>query len=510
MTEHSEAIGAAREIGQAVGSAAAQLEPVVGRLATLLASLNTLEDLRALAVQKLARAEQELAAARARIAELEAAADPGPDPTTVPAEPVEPGEGEPEAWSRYAGPDSPLLIDRPMRAWPTYQRPYQPYQLDGVLTPGGVVTMSNGDALDPRRAYLAALARHPDVAPAFGVHGDCRTTSMFVGGRYSASDPASLVAPNGAPSHLTLVGLTPDAHVSFGWSHPSSTGVTGNVTVFDVGIVGEKNSMAVTASKPSGRIILDGIWFDAHPDIPRENGYASALHINGYESLLVRRLKQRGMTIREHWIYDKSQREDARDPYVIISECNLRGGNRTGYQKRPEAGATYPNARPRGDVYLVDNYAMGFGWTREQADGGNVLTCWALPDDRVFFLGNAMADARYGCIGAEGQAPQLNWLNSRGFPIGEAHVAGNSVSNPRATRAAMSFGAVEHLFIYGDNSGTSGTEISLRSKFNADTSGIANGTVRLVGGPPTGARFTRWNGASTETIPASELDAMRV
>lgn len=440
-------------------------------------------------------------------------------PPTVPAEPdPTPFEAPPEAWGRYSAPGA-LKVDRPLMPWPRYSVP-QRHQLDLVLSSAGCRPVSSTGAwLSPREAYQQLVgtgALDSGRQARIGVIGD--GGRFIIGGAYSAFDPTSVVPPPGResmPVSVALVGMTEDARAEVAWAHNSAVAMTGDVSIFHMGIRGAKDSFALRIVQPHGRVVLDDVWILPHAEIA-DNQYASMIHANNYTSWLLRRLRWRGVNpgdpgllVREHCLYDKSQRADAVEPYVVVAECELLGGNRTGTQKRPDAASLYPNARPAGDVYYVNNRSTGWGWTHDWEEGGAVMTCWSAPEGRVFMLGNRVKDARYACLGVEGQAANLNWLNDAGYPVREVHVAGNTVANPRSQRAAMTFGAVERLFLYGDNVLEQGAKIMLNSAFNQSTSGIPNGTTSLVG-RMSGERIVTWRNGGEDALSEAELSAMVV
>lgn len=442
------------------------------------------------------------------------------DPPTVPGQPIPTPEypfhfggaleGPPPSWGRYSQPGA-LELDAPIRPWPQYSKPTE---VDLVLTGAGVA-QPDGRYVTPLAAYHALLrsgALDSGRPVRVGVRGKCGRVT--VAGQYDASDPESFLPTAdraSMPVSAAFVGLTPDAELELGFAHNVTQGVTGNVAAFDVGLRGANDAFCIRAVRPSGHILLDGCYFVAHAGFDQEGQmlHDAGIHVAHYGSLLIRRAQSRGFKCNEHWAYPKSQYEGAPDPFVIVAECDLVAGRRTGVQRRPGRGDR-DDARPAGDLFFVDNVTNHHGWNLVDPDGGGVLSGWAAPESRIFFLGNEVLDARNSCITAEGQSPARNWLNDAGFPIHEVHFAGNRVSNPRSQRQAVSFGAVERLFIYGSNELLDGAEVFLGSEFNAVTSHIANGQVRLVGGPMKGERFRRWDGSSHVLLSETELAPLRV
>ena len=206
---------------------------------------------------------------------------------------------------------------------------------------------------------------------------------------------------------------------------------------------------------------------------------ASGMHINGWSLLVWRRHRWRGDTpdspggdFREHSAYLKASRGE-----TWILENDLRGGNRTGFQIRPEVGET---DRPIGPVIIAYNHAHGYGWnngsTPETYDGGSALSVWTNPESATFIFRNEITDAKYGCLMVGGQPPGRNWLNANGFPMSTVFVAENVFTNPRGDRGAVSLTSIEDLHLYGNE--ISG-RLTLNSEWGMRRHGIANGEMYL-------------------------------
>jgi len=171
---------------------------------------------------------------------------------------------------------------------------------------------------------------------------------------------------------------------------------------------------------------------------------------------------------------------------LATPDNDLRGGNRTGFQIRPQADE---NQRPRGPQVISGNTAVGYGWnmgdTPATFDGGSCITVWANPEDRTWIFGNTITDAKYGCLMVGGQGPDRNWLNADGFPIHQVLIWGNTFENAQEghpaglpKRSAASITAVEELH-WGENAMLEGARLTLNDQWGIQTHGIHNGLVQL-------------------------------
>ena len=201
------------------------------------------------------------------------------------------------------------------------------------------------------------------------------------------------------------------------------------------------------------------------------------MHIDKWDTLVWRRHRWRGerpdepgINLREHSGYLKSSRGQ-----TWILENDLRGGNRTGFQIRPQRDS---NERPVGPVVVAYNRAQGYGWnnghTPETYDGGSALTIWTNPDDMTFVFRNEITDAKYGCLMVGAQPPEKNWLNERGFAIGEVFIAENRLENLQGDRGAFEVTGVERLHMYANE-----VQTRLRSMVDGGSTAMVYGRERL-------------------------------
>jgi len=307
--------------------------------------------------------------------------------------------------------------------------------------------------------------------------------SVIFGGGWSRYGNRSVFVEDGddfLPMEAEFVGLSDIAEIHVSWD--TRWGKVNYLGLFNIGLRGPNDSFIIRANSGIGRLIMDGCWWLASSDYSpgREHEghrHASGMHIDKWDLLIWRRHRWRGKTpnapgvnLREHSAYLKSSRGQ-----TWILENDLRGGNRTGFQIRPEPGH---NERPVGPVIIAYNRAHGYGWnngdTPETFDGGSALTVWTNPDHKTFIFRNQITDAKYGCLMVGAQPEGLNWFNDAGFPIGEVHVAENHFENERGDRGAVGLTAVEDLHLYENEIHG---DLTLNSQWGMRRHGIGNGTV---------------------------------
>ena len=443
----------------------------------------------------------ELAGARAQIQKAEARlvdlvlshgstkppVDP-PDPPEPPDPPVDPPAGGGEPWPEDLPFDAPEI---PAYHFPTLE------DCEWTVA-GGVFSSMLGlpDAANVREAYRASIAAGHEKPITFGVYDNAG--KAVVGGQWNPDAPHSITRKleDGTWSEdiqVEFLGLDDSCEVRLGWGR--SWGYGSHVGAFNIGLRGGNDSFIIRANDGVGTLIIDGCYWLPHV---REDGtpqnHASALHVDKWKTFVWRRHKYRGLEpsdpgtlVREHSVYFKSCVGDpAEGGGTWIVSNDLRGGNRTGFQLRPQPTGTYGNPRPRGPIVIAYNFADGYGWDHgsdgASYSGGGCLTSWIGPESPVYVFGNTITDAKYACLVLSGQAPDRNWLNADGFPIAEAHVYGNTFENRRGDRAAVSLSAVGDLHLYENRiAGAQNGDLTLDSPWNMGVNGIENGSVQIHG-----------------------------
>lgn len=314
----------------------------------------------------------------------------------------------------------------------------------------------------------------------FGVYGDAG--GVVLAGGWSLHSPRSLFWKNRAGEFtdikVSIVGLDPRSEVRISWDRrwgwPSSIGL------FNIGLRGNNDSFVIRANEGVGKLIIDGCWWLACKQYAGTNQrHASGMHIDKWDVLVWRNHLWRGknpgspgIDLREHSAYLKS----ARGGTWIVGN-DLRGGNRTGFQIRPEPGK---NELPKGDLVIAYNYAKGYGWNNGSSkatyDGGSCITVWSNPNASTYVFGNRITDAKYGCLTITAQGDDKNWLGESGFPIGPVYLHGNTFENKRGDRAMAAITSAEEVHIFeNDFQG----QLILNDQWGMTRHGIANGPTYL-------------------------------
>lgn len=383
--------------------------------------------------------------------------DPHPDPDPDPVPPaVPPGfafEGLPF--------DVPPI---PAYRYPTLD------DCDWIVSGGrakstrGLADVTGGDPI--ARAYKASLAAGQELPITFGVRDN--GGRIWPGGQYSQSNAYSLVVPDGGGGYrdisIEFLGLDDSCEIALGWS--TRWGRASYIGAFNIGLRGGSDSFVIRANEGIGRLVLDGCyWLPGKKSDGSPQNHASGLHIDNWETFIWRNHQWRGVLptdpgikVREHSGYLKSCVGTGPEAGTWIVGNNLKGGNRTNFQVRPERlhdDGTIGNAWPRGPLVVAYNYSDGYGFTHGNtpttADGGSALTIWTNPFDHTYVFGNRITDARYGCLVLSAQKPNRNYLNSNGYPIRSVYLADNVFENRNGNRGCVSITSVEEVHFYEGN-----------------------------------------------------------
>lgn len=473
---------------------------------------------------RLAQVSEDLAAARrwleraASALEIELSPEPEPDPGSEPEpEPEPPVVVLPPPVVQSGDPDfSEFPFASRMPAWRRYVRPTEA-GCDWIITDRFARSLRGlGDLAPDEKGNVAGLCYRKSLAAGhgprviLGVKGD--GGRIYGGGLWDPNEGHSLsaVASGGGfvDVDVEVVGLTDDARAEIGWGR--SWGKTARLAVFDLGLLGASDQFGIRAMAHGGEIILDGCW--ALSGLA-SGTYQSFIHCTNIERMVIRGMKWRGLRsvdpgirVSEHLFYPKKMLGD-----LFVIESDLRGGNRTGMQVRPGRDDASPEVQPNGDIVLADNVSDKAAWEHdtlpgaEDEDGGAFLSVSSNPNGRTFILRNRITDARYQCAQVNGQSPARNWLNPRGFPVGEVYVDGNVFDNARASRAAMAFTACERLYI-GSRNVVAGHAAVLNDHWGAAFHGIKNGRTFLVGPPAKHPRYLTNNAALNREVEMTDAD----
>lgn len=441
-------------------------------------------------------------AAGGEAAGAEAAADP---PTAVPYAPIVPGM--PTAFEGLPFEVPPI---------PAYRVPAAK-DCDWIVSEGVARSTRGLDAiraadhdgyvLGPAyRASTAARRGRGDLAPGrpvtIGVLDDAGEGVM--GGGWSLHSPRSVFSKSAAGGfddiRIEIVGLTPSCEVSVSWD--SRWGKPAYIGLFNIGIRGRKDSFIIRANGGIGRLIMDGCWWlPAKEFTATKERHASGMHIDKWGELIWRNHKWRGVqpgtpgiNLREHSAYLKS----AQGGTWIVNN-DLRGGNRTGFQIRPEPAH---NEAPSGAVVIAGNYADGYGWNNgsdpSSFDGGSCITVWSNPNAATYVVNNRIIDAKYGCLAITAQGPGLDYLGEAGFPIGPVYVYGNTFENGRAKRDVAAITSTQAVHLYANE--ITGRLI-LNDTWPMKRHGIANGAVYVHDPATLQLDLWSWNGKAQKIQP---------
>ena len=351
-------------------------------------------------------------------------------------------------------------------------------------------------------AYKASVAAGHTLPITVGVWDNGGTA--VPGGQWSKHNTRSISISNGQGGYLgvslEVVGLDDSCELEIGWSR--SWGHADYIGLFNIGLRGPSDSFVIRAGDGVGRLIMDGCWWLANQGVKSQGAHhASGMHVDEWGTLIWRNHKWRGLLptdpgidLREHSGYLKSCAGKSVEGWatIVIPEYevgtwiignDLRGGNRTGFQIRPQIGN---NPRPVGPIIIGYNYTDGHGWnmgsTPETFDGGSVITTWIGPESPVYVFGNTITNSKYGCFVASGQPSGVGWLNDDGFPIQSLYLYDNFFENLNGDRGCASISAVEDVHLYGGNSFQgANSDLTFDSAWGMRVNGIANGSVSIHG-----------------------------
>jgi hypothetical protein len=287
---------------------------------------------------------------------------------------------------------------------------------------------------------------------------------------------------------VQFLGLDDSCEVMLGWT--STYGYPEHVGAFNIGLRGPNDSFIIRANSGVDKLLIDGCWWLPSVSFTGNQKHASGMHIDKWKTLVWRNHQFRGVLpsdpgtdLREHSGYLKSCIGTGPEGGTWIVSNNLLGGNRTGFQIRPDNGI---NPFPKGPTVIAYNVADGFGWnhgsTGETYDGGAVLTVWSNPNDDVFMFGNTITDGKYACMTLSTQSPAKNFLNDNGFPIKSLYLYDNTFENQRGDRGCGSISSIEQVHLYSSTfDGPLNGDLTMDSTWAMTVGGIANGNVSIYG-----------------------------
>lgn len=470
--------------------------------------------------------------------------EPDPDEPDVPVEP------DPDPDPAYPEPELPTIEE--LLAEPPFPVPHPPAygkqangtkynaptedELDWIITGNadgsataqslkGLGTFNQADGNAMARAYKMSYAaghigatQTPKESITFGIKGN--GGKVWPGGQYSKTNGYSIAIAYGqtyAEISIRIVGMTDDAEVELGWS--KRWGFAKRIEVHKIGLRGGSDSFVIRANEGIGTFIADGFWYlpgkkavykkDAEGKYVLDGqgnrivtgyvdqNYSSGIHIDNWETMILRDKRFRGknpsdpgMLVKEHQFYPKSCIASYVSAGTWILCNDLLGGNRTGFQIRPERlhdDGTEGNAEPKGPVVVAGNHSDGLGWTHGDTaateDGGGVITVWASPNGDVYVFSNECVDSRYSNFIMSSQKLNRNYLNEEGFPIKGLKTWNNTFENARSKRSNVKLSSIgnidwhEQLMI----DGKPGKLVAFDDDFSMQLTGIRNGEIRVHG-----------------------------
>tara|TARA_R110002153_G_scaffold104852_1_gene243009 strand:- start:23474 stop:24970 length:1497 start_codon:yes stop_codon:yes gene_type:complete len=335
----------------------------------------------------------------------------------------------------------------------------------------GTLTSGFGDAYRLSRAS-------GDTNIVFAISGAAGVAR--VGGTWNQTGNAALAYPGDDKASATFIGLTDTSSLTLAFgSHSPQVMRTGDVMAFDLGLRGENDSFAIRANGGSDHVQLEGCWFLNAPGRPYEHvSYKSGIHIDKWDTLVIKDHQWRGETpgspgikFAEHPIaYLKSGRTS-----TLIQGCDMYGGNRTGFQKRPDAEN---QVLPTDRLMVRNNYCVNYGDNHLIGDGGAVYTVWC-SSAATYIYDNTADNFRFQALVISGQDPSLNFpFLPSGNQHNEVHVSGNRFTpGPLTERSTASISSCDRVHLWGDN--TFVGPVILDAEWNYNRNGTLNGATTI-------------------------------
>jgi hypothetical protein len=307
----------------------------------------------------------------------------------------------------------------------------------------------------------------------FGVYGN--GGGAWLGGLYDSSggwadEDVCYRQTNGQWANLDVqfVGLSDDAEIDLTWG--GEFGFTERLAAFDIGLCGgryDKNTGApvvsthgIVANNSCGEIIIDGFWM-LYPKGAEDGTWSAGIHAANWQRLVLRGLKRRGrkpsdpgVLYQGHAFYLKGSGKSGSETWLL--ENDLRGGNRTGFQRRPGTDEPYLS-HPMDTLIVADNFCDSHGYDHESEDGGAAFNQWATGGP-TFIVRNRARNCRYMALLSSAQPPYTdpqgvtwdrNWYDAEGYALGDIYVDGNDLGNVGSPRHCVSLNHSRRVF-YGD------------------------------------------------------------
>lgn len=270
-----------------------------------------------------------------------------------------------------------------------------------------------------------------------------------IGSGWSPQDAFVLKDKDREGVNVAFVGVTPEATVG-----PLFLGETFHrverAEFHNIGIKGAQDSFAIRQKGKVHNLIFNNFWVQKPQGYP-QNTYQSLFHLHkDWDLLILKGYQARKHRVQHHCFYLKH------GGAFQVLDCELWGGNRSGFQARPHASEPYPSPAPHGDILVEGNFAHGFGWNHVNPDGGGWITIWSSLDNKVVVRNNTCTDARYGCfVISQGLPDSEPYVTEEGYAHELVWFENNIFENKRSQRACVSFTATKLLLMGPGNHFTS-------------------------------------------------------
>jgi len=297
--------------------------------------------------------------------------------------------------------------------------------------------IESDNSLADAYAYVDATLP-PDRAVVLGIVG--KAGHMGVGAAYSTWSPFLLKDKEGIID-VKVIGLSSDAEVGPLFLGEQYFPVK-NAHFFNIGIRGQVDTFGVRQAGYAENIVFDNFWVYEPEEVDPLFIYGSAIYLSkDWKNLTLKRYQPRGLVVREHCFYLKPGGR------TQILDCELWGGDRTGFQMRPHQAPTL-TPYPHGDILIDGNYADSFGWNHAVKDGGGWITVWTSLENNVSIRNNTCINARYGCLVISQGPPQSDpYLTVDDFSHSNIWITNNIFENLNGDRNCVSIAATRKFYL---------------------------------------------------------------
>jgi hypothetical protein len=187
----------------------------------------------------------------------------------------------------------------------------------------------------------------------------------------------------------------------------------------------------------------------------------------------------------EHWAYLKSTGA------LFITNNDIGGGNRTGFQVRSPGGYEPPH----GPMVISNNVAMDYGWDWGFDNGGSCITIWESLQYPVYILNNKIMNAKYGCVAiAHEPQDQDPPLLRNGRAHSKVIMKGNTFTNPIGDRTCVSISSTNEVLVLENRIKGSQADLVIDSKTAWTWGALPCIKVRIIPRLQNSLNILQWNG----------------